>query len=273
MSALPSNVCKANARKSFRVFGSHSKIAVAMMVKTPGVSPLKTRLARDVGAAVAEGFYVSSVDALTLTFEMARRLCAAGVDGSREHKVGGVELHPIFAVMELSELRNPRWSQFPTVWQGEGGLGDKLHTVYSSLLERFDGVILVGSDLPHISPHSIASTAYALVQHPEVFCLGPTDDGGFYLFAGARSVAREVWTSVPYSNSHTCASLCEELAPSGPQRMLPSNFDIDEGPDLERLWSNFSTLVEGVPALRSFENELWFRSLAALGSRKEGRVP
>lgn len=250
-----------------------TRIGLAMMVKTPGVSAVKTRLAKDVGSAAAEAFYFCSVNVLSTTLECARIRCAAGVEVVGWPEDLGIELHPHFAVMEKSELKNPLWSKFPTLWQGEGGLGEKLDTVYSSLLSEFDGVIIIGSDLPHLGEHSVVSTAAALGSNPGVFQVGPTDDGGFFLFGGSTSLSREVWESVPYSSSQTCAALLKAIEPLGPVNLLCSQFDIDEGRDLARLQSNFGALLRHVPELQAFHQESWFHATAALRHRGIEDVP
>lgn len=238
------------------------RVGLAMMVKTPGVSSVKTRLAKGVGVPMAEAFYLSAISVLTSTLESAMLRCAAGVDEGVWAKNLGVELHPHFAVMEKSELANPLWAQFPVVWQGEGGLGEKLDTVYAALLKAFDGVILIGSDMPHLEDDILVSTAVALGKESGTFHVGPTDDGGFYLFAGNTPVPRAVWTAVPYSTSDTCAALEKALAPQGPVERLAPNFDVDEEPDLARVRRDFRSLVARAPALRAFETEGWFHAAA-----------
>jgi len=103
--------------------------AVAIFVKTPGLSPVKTRLAAGVGVEAATEFH---------------RLAAASVAGVA--RACGEEIVPYWAVAEQEALDAPAWRGFPTIWQGEGGLGARLDRIYATLLLRHGRVLLIGAD-------------------------------------------------------------------------------------------------------------------------------
>ena len=96
--------------------------AVAIFVKTPGLSPIKTRLAASIGQSAAEWFHLMSAKAVESVV-----LRASHADGA---------LSPYWAVAEKQALDTPHWKSFQTIWQGEGSLGERLSHIYDELIER-----------------------------------------------------------------------------------------------------------------------------------------
>jgi glycosyltransferase A (GT-A) superfamily protein (DUF2064 family) len=191
--------------------------AAAIFVKTPGLSPVKTRLAASIGRADAERFHTLSAEAVA---GVVRR--AAG------DRPG--TLAPYWAVAERGA---GGWGGMEVVAQGEGGLGERLSRVYDALLARHRFVLFVGADSPQLSPGALADAAERAGRGG--FVLGPAEDGGFYLFGGSRPLPREVWTRVPYSEAGTLEALETELARHGPIERVGTLFDVDTPADLRRL--------------------------------------
>lgn len=197
------------------------KIALALLVKTPGYSPLKTRLAADVGAARALEFYERSCKSLEwLSHEFVSR------DPARRGA--------FWAVAEPEAMEDPRWERLPRIPQGSGGLGERLASVYTRLHGSFDAVVLLGADLPQLCTFDLEDAVAAMGQY-RGFCSGPSRDGGFYLLAGNVPVPRESWTSVQYSREDTWASLKRELLRIGKVRELHPLSDGDTAADLLRI--------------------------------------
>lgn len=211
--------------------------AVAVWVKTPGLSPVKTRLAASIGAAAAEQFYRLSVEAV-------RGVVRAAV----ERSCGG--LVPYWAVAEADA---EGWPEFGTVRQGEGGLGERLAHVYDALLERHRYVVFLGADSPQLTPEPILRAAG--IASAGRFAIGPADDGGFYLFGGSRRIPRQVWLSPPYSSPDTLHELEAGLAGLGQIDRLPELFDVDTVDELRRLraeWTGGKGLLAEQRALREW---------------------
>jgi glycosyltransferase A (GT-A) superfamily protein (DUF2064 family) len=215
--------------------------AVAVWVKTPGLSPVKTRLAADVGREAAEEFYRRSVDAVR-----------AVVSRAAEHDAPA--LTPYWAVAEAGGAEG--WDGFRVVGQGEGELGERLSRVYDALLERHRFVAFLGADAPQLAPALLLRAARAAMAG--AFVLGPADDGGFYLFAGSRPLPREVWTGVPYSDPSTCAELEARLRPLAPVERLERRYDVDTGDDLRRLRAELAARADLLPEQRSLAR--WLES-------------
>lgn len=199
-----------------------NRSVLAIFVKSPEFSPVKTRLAASIGQEKAVHFY-----------ELALSATAAVAREARRHLT---DLDVVWAVAEKESLSLPRWNQFPTVFQGDGGLGERLHHVYESLLQKYATVSLIGADSPHIDIDRLVNALVCTRNHREVgFVLGTTDDGGFYYFGGGLSLSRETWTSVEYSSHSTAVDLSDGLEIIGPIEHLAKDFDIDVLEDLRRL--------------------------------------
>jgi glycosyltransferase A (GT-A) superfamily protein (DUF2064 family) len=191
--------------------------AAAIFVKTPGLSPVKTRLAASVGRAEAERFHTLAAGAV-----------AAVVRRVAREQPG--TLTPYWAVAERGA---GGWGGMEVVEQGEGGLGERLSRVYDALLARHRFVLFVGADSPQLSPGALADAAGRAGRGG--FVLGPAEDGGFWLFGGSRPLPREVWTRVPYSEAGTLAALEAGLARYGTVERVETLFDVDTPADFHRL--------------------------------------
>lgn len=205
-----------------------------MFVKTPGLSPVKTRLAASIGKAAAEKFHSLSAKAV------------ASIVSETSHPNG--LLTPYWAVAEEEAMESPHWSEFPTIWQGEGGLGDRLSRVYDKLIKHHSFVILIGADSPHITSCLLHKSAAALSQaEGNFFVLGRAHDGGFYLFGGAVPLPRQVWLDIPYSVGTTASELARRVGAIGNLYELRSLLDVDTVEDMARLPSACVPPVELTP--------------------------
>jgi rSAM/selenodomain-associated transferase 1 len=192
-------------------------LAVAVFVKTPGRSPLKTRLAKTVGTEAAHKFYLLACKTIAQTLRQAQAETSQAVQ-------------PIWAVAE--DDADASWSDFPIIHQGQGELGEKLHNVYSSLLARYDSVALIGADAPQITANDLKLTLNALSTGQD-FVAGPASDGGFYLFAGKTKIEKAIWLNTPYSQSDTLDRLFKAIKILGTATTLHRYTDIDTFEDIK----------------------------------------
>ena len=189
------------------------KARIAVFAKTPELSPVKTRLAAQTGQAAATAVYERS---LLVTAAILRALPEW--------------IAPVWAVGEAEAPAHPRWREVPTLFTGEGGLGRRLANVYDKLREDDAPAILIGSDSPQLSPAAIVAAAERARGR---IALGPSADGGFYLFASSLPIAESVWTAVEYSVAGTLADLESRLPPAERIR-LPELCDLDDWSSLRR---------------------------------------
>ncbi len=220
--------------------------AIAIWVKTPGYSPVKTRLAAAIGTEAAEEFYWLSAQAVGAVVRQA-----AGAAPEL--------LTPYWAVAEEAALSHPDWRDFPTVYQGEGDLGARLSHVYDTLLQRHPWVIFIGADAPQITRHVLAAAAQVLSETGD-FVLGPAEDGGYYLFGGSTALPRSLWVAVPYSAADTLEVFAGLLRPLGSIQYLAEMFDVDTADDLTQLRNE---LVVAPPLLIEQQNLLaWLNEVS-----------
>ncbi len=196
-----------------------TKGVLCVFVKTPELSPVKTRLAEGVGRDNALYFYDL---ALTATAALALRAQA-------ELK----SLDIVWAVAEPEGLKSNRWNQFKTISQGEGDLGHRLHQVYAQLITKYDYVAFMGADSPHILESQLIRALELTQQHRQhQFVLGETRDGGFYFFGGGQKIPQSAWRAVEYSSPKTSQQLVLQLEKHIVVLKIETDFDIDTKDDL-----------------------------------------
>lgn len=225
------------------------KVAVATFVKTATITPVKTRLAKDVGQENADKFYYGCINAIEQRLLGLKKTCA--------------DIDPYWAIAEQDGLANPIWSSFNKILSGEGELGNRLHHVYSSLRIGYDYVLLMGADSPHIPNDIIMRAIDDLASHDCV--VGRTHDGGFYLFGSQVPIKQESWTeNITYSSDVTADQLIANLRAEGKTiAFLPSFADVDEVSDLPILLDEInqndsrelSTLKQIIPELHAMKNK------------------
>ena len=224
--------------------------AVAIFVKTPGLSPVKTRLAKGIGSALAAEFH--------------RR--AASAVGAVAHAAGS-DVRPQWAVAEREALAHPAWRSFPTLWQGDGDLGMRLDRVYSELLERHGSVLLIGADAPQVTPALLRDTVRTVRDGGPEYAMGSAADGGFWLFGGRAPVPPDVWHSVAYSRADTAARLAEALRPFGSITGIPALADTDEVSDLPTLVLALRCLRDPLPEQTTLAD--WLRTVCQVTASPE----
>lgn len=190
-----------------------SMCAIAIFVKTPNLSPLKTRLAAGIGRGGADMFYDLSLRAIEETL--------SNIDG----------LYPHWAVGEQDGLNHPLWQKFPAFHTGNGDLGMRQYNVYRQLFKKHDKVLLIGADAPQISSDHIQGAIHALEIHD--FVIGPAHDGGYYLFGGRIPTDKSVWNNITWSAETTRQELESKLGTD--IYHLPFLTDIDHKNDLDIL--------------------------------------
>lgn len=207
--------------------------ALAIFVKTPGYSPLKTRLANDIGQSSAETFHIKSAQAVAAIARQAREY---------------IKLQCFYAVAEQAALDYSCWQQFPTLWQGGGSLGERMEHIYRTLLEDHKYVLLIGADSPQMTVHLLTEACeqmnHATSKH---MVFGPSVDGGFWLFGGNCLIPLQHWTSVHYSQPDTGASFYQNMSTIGTVQTLQTIQDTDTVEDLPELLQALQSLAEPLP--------------------------
>jgi rSAM/selenodomain-associated transferase 1 len=192
--------------------------AIAVFVKTPGLSPVKTRLAVHIGQQKAEAFHLASARSVSSVVKVLGEQRA---------------LKSYYAVAEKEAVSHPFWQDLPCVWQGEGGLGERMALIYDTLLATHDFVILVGADIPQMtSAELLKAVDWLSASKSNQLAFAPSVDGGFWLFGGNCAIPHSVWTEVAYSQAETGSQFLNRINKIGDVKILASLRDVDELDDL-----------------------------------------
>jgi len=162
--------------------------AIAVFVKTPECSPLKTRLAREVGLAAAMQLYGLSCAAVASVLMQAQRQ---------------LNVQTYWAVAEPEALSHPRWTQFEACAQGAGALGERMQRVFDALLKTHRYVLLLGADAPQITLDDLRQADVILRSDLPQHLLAPASDGGFWCVGGNLAIPSQVWRETIYSSANT----------------------------------------------------------------------
>lgn len=225
-----------------------SSAGLAIFVKTPGHSPLKTRLAAGIGNEAAREFHLLAAAAVAA---VARAACARHAG-----------LVACWAVAEHDALDDPHWRSLPRIAQGEGDLGARMQHVCDGLQRRHGRALLLGADAPQLQAEDLLAALRALDAQPHV--IGPGSDGGFWLFGTRAEVPTAAWTDTPWSQTDTAQRFVAALAAAGESRVarLRELRDVDSAEDLAPLRAALDALAAPLPEQTRLGK--WLRSQAGL---------
>ena len=155
------------------------------MVKEPHPGRVKTRLGRDLGLISAAWWFR----------HQTRRLIRAVGRDPRWNTVLAVSPDHEGLKSRIWPADLPRWVQ------GQGDLGDRMGRIFN---EGPKGpILIIGADIPNITPQLIHKAFRALGNHDAVF--GPAPDGGYWLIGlknGVNAVPPELFKNVRWSTEH-----------------------------------------------------------------------
>ncbi len=187
---------------------------------------VKTRLAASIGFSAATAIHQHFTQHLITTLA-----------GAADRQAVFVAPDQCCAPMRVLVGRD--WEVCP---QGDGNLGDRMVRAFRNLLpvesDRLHAsAVLVGADLPTLSPADVADAFRLLADHDMV--LGPADDGGYYLI-GLRGPWREVYEglfdAIPWSTEEVFSITFHRAAEMGLScGLLSKREDIDTFDALSRL--------------------------------------
>lgn len=120
------------------------------------------------------------------------------------------------------------------------GLGARLAASFEEEFGRgADRVLVVGTDVPHLSTGVMIAALHLLRRHDMV--VGPAVDGGYYLIGLARKARKQLgdlFYDIGWSTEHVLQEQLENAALLGlavaPLQSLPKLIDVDTAEDLEQ---------------------------------------
>ena len=205
-----------------------SGAGLAIFVKTPTLSPVKTRLWPQIGQRTAEAFHLAAAEAVASVAQCAQ---------------ADTQLTTYWAVAEPEALQGHVWSEMPKLPQGAGSLGMRMHHVYQQLLQQHTCALLIGADAPQIVPNALVRAAQWLQVNERRLVIGLARDGGFWLFGGNVPLPEVAWLQVTYSRSHTAANFLRSMRPHGRWLELDTLGDVDA-------FDDFVPVLADIRALR-----------------------
>lgn len=183
-----------------------------MFSKTPHISDVKTRIAKDLGEEVARDLFKESIRVTLIDIQ---------------------KLNMDYCVAVADSLDSSFWDEHPTILQPSGSLGQRLDFIYKELKKNYDCIYFIGADAFHISYLGLEDKLLEFEQSSNKHIIGQTEDGGFYLFGSKAKLNADLWTSINYSSKSTSKELIDAL--DSDVVSLPLNFDLDTKEDLLKL--------------------------------------
>ena len=219
-----------------------------LFAREPVPGHVKTRLAREIGAAAATSLYEAFLA------DLAACLTSPAAWDS---VLAYAEFEP---GPYLLAAFGPPWDLVP---QGEGTLGERLtRAVVRARMEGRRDVLVAGSDAPTLTGEDLTEAFGALAGDTDVV-YAPAPDGGFSLVGMRGNVdpAAVFPAGVRWSSSHALADSRRSAEAKGYRiRLLSTVPDIDEITDFGNVEALFASDPDLAPATR--------RALATLLGRR-----
>ena len=209
-----------------------------LFAREPVLGRVKTRLAREIGAAAATSLYEAFLSDLAACLTSPARWDAV---------LAYAEFEP--GPYLLGTFRPP-WDLVP---QGEGTLGERLaRAVVRARMEGRRDVLVAGSDAPTLTSEDLSEAFGALAGNTDVV-YAPAPDGGFSLVGMRGNVdpAAVFPAGVRWSSGHALADSRRSAEAKGYRvRLLSTVPDIDEIKDLGNVEALFGADPDLAPATR-----------------------
>jgi hypothetical protein len=206
-----------------------SSISIVVMAKAPEPGRTKTRLSPPLTPGEAAGLYSSMLlDTI-----------------SRIGSLSAVDLWLAYTPDEEEAwFRQAIAPSFHLMAQRGDDLGQRMHRIIE---ERHaggaSGVVVVGTDLPTL-PIEYVSEAIDRLQGGAEIILGPSEDGGYYL-VGMREPDARLFEGISWSRKTVLRETVDKASELEKAVVtVPSWYDIDTPPDLDRLKRELENLPE-----------------------------
>lgn len=178
---------------------------LVILAKAPRLGRAKRRLAADIGQLEALRFYRSN---------LARTIRRLGRDNR-------------WKCWLFVDDGNARWPEHLSRHrQVRGDLGKRMNAALRSLPPG--PVVLIGSDIPGVTPSDIRDAFRQLAGQQAVF--GPAADGGYWLVGLAHAKAvPQLFHDVRWSSEHALADTLRNLGKANAYGLTIKHHDVDNG--------------------------------------------
>ena len=195
----------------------HDKSIVLLFIKAPFKGRVKSRLAAAVGEEAAlelyKNFILDIIDALS-TFGYPFRVC--------------------FYPPDAEEAITTWLVGHPAAPQDGNDLGERMELAFKKIFsEGFTSAILIGSDIPDLTPAVFHEAFESLNENDAV--IGPAADGGYYLIGfNRRSFLPRIFRGIPWSTDTVFRETMDILKESSLRvHLVPQWKDVDTLEDLQ----------------------------------------
>ncbi len=198
-------------------------VSLHILAKAPLPGLVKTRLAAACGNDLALAAYRA------MAANVFRAALASGLPAAVHFAPGSAQA----AHAAMTALCGPGFRLQP---QASGDLGARMAAALAGAFAAGDAAaLLIGADLPLLTPALLRQAAQALENKPAV--LGPAEDGGYWLIGFTQEgFAPEVFVDMPWSTAAVAELTRARLAAAGRDvAVLATLPDCDEAADLARL--------------------------------------
>lgn len=193
------------------------KTAVVVMSRVPRAGHTKTRLMTKLSGEDCAAFHRACLS------DIGQAIIDSGLPGyiycTGDYTGNGFQF-----------LNDDYSKHFKICPQIGNNLGERLYNAGLEIIDGFDAVLFVGSDLPDLSPKLLLSAVEKLRNHDVV--IGPAQDGGYYLL-GMKQIIKDVFLDIPWGTRQVLTSTvrkleCNELS----YALLGTRSDIDTWADM-----------------------------------------
>lgn len=150
-----------------------------------------------------------------------------------------------------------------SLFEQEGeGLGARMKRAFRDTLDRgYDRVSLVGTDHPTL-PLSFIRQSFAALEPSRSVCIGPSDDGGFYLL-GMNGFYPQLFDGMRYSHDAVFTNTLARVGTTDARlTVLPRWYDVDTPAALERMVQDLDNEDVAAPRTRQMVEALQLNDLS-----------
>ncbi|PSQ96069.1 MAG: glycosyltransferase [Bacteroidetes bacterium SW_11_64_17] len=142
------------------------------------------------------------------------------------------------------------------------GMGARMHcALRETLRDGADRAVLMGSDHPTL-PSSFLRQAFRSLEEARSLCVGPTEDGGFYLL-GMSTMYPQLFDGMSYSHSEVFADTVARAQQTDAEvTVLPEWYDVDTPQDLDRMQADLATDAVEAPNTRRIAGRLRLETIS-----------
>lgn len=203
--------------------------AIIVFARYPVFGKVKTRLAAETNDEFALATYRACAEH---TFNEINFIKEKGCDiyifGSEES--------------ELQKIKDWTESKFHYYSQNGNGLGIRMFNAFKKIfIEKYNRVVIVGTDAPDIKSELLEKAFFALNNHDSV--IGPANDGGYYLL-GFNEKVLDLFSDIEFSTESVLDQTIKKIeALHAGYFLLEELIDIDTKDDLLKWQSNYKGKV------------------------------